>query len=154
MTVAECLQLQFLNNAEDILNPNDYFNVETYWSRCLDPYWWGVEFKAFGENQILDLFVANEDTNVIMLLLLGWCYFLSMVLLDRNSKVYEMVPLWWKCHNFTVFRLRIVNSICTSSDEKITGEKRNLGDDQCRRNSRGWRWGKWTTPRSSRTSSQ
>jgi len=30
-----------------------------------------VEFKAFGENQILDLFVANEDTNVIMLLLLG-----------------------------------------------------------------------------------
>jgi hypothetical protein len=25
-------------------------------------------------------------------------------------------------HNNTVFRLRIVNSICTSSDEKITGE--------------------------------
>jgi len=49
------------------------FNVETYWSRCLDPCWWGAEFKAFGENQILDLFVANGDTTV-MLLLLGWCY--------------------------------------------------------------------------------
>jgi len=45
-----------------------------------------------------------------------------MVLLDRISKVYEMVHLWWKCHNFIVFRLRIVNSICISSDEKITGE--------------------------------
>ena len=88
MTVAECLQLQFLNNAEDILNPNDYFNVDTYWSRCLDPYWWGVEFKAFGEDQILDLFVANEDANEIMLLLFGWCYFLSMVLLDMNSRWY------------------------------------------------------------------
>jgi len=51
-----------------------------------------VEFKAFGENQILDLLVANEDTNVIC------CYFwvdviLSMVHLDRNSKDYEMVHL-------------------------------------------------------------
>jgi len=26
----------------------------------------------------------------------------------------------------------MVNSICNSSDEKITEEKRNLGDDQCR----------------------
>ena len=45
-----------------MLNHNDDFFVETYWSRCLDPYWWGVEFKAFGEKQILDLFVANGDT--------------------------------------------------------------------------------------------
>jgi hypothetical protein len=29
-------------------------------------------------------------------------------------------------HNNTVFRLRFVNSICTSSEEKITGEKWTL----------------------------
>jgi len=55
-----------------------------------------------------------------------------MVLLNRISKVYEMVHLWWKCHNTAVFRLRIVNSICTSSDEKDTGEKWTLVNDQCR----------------------
>jgi len=157
MAVAGCLQLQFFNNAEFILNPNDYFNVENYWSRCLDPYWWGVEFKAFGEDQISDLFVANEDTNVIILWLLGLKFFLLMLLLDRISKVYEMVPLCWKCHKFTVFKLRIVKSFCTSSNEKITGEMRNLGVDQCRRNNIGWMWGNWNyptllNPRSSRTS--
>ena len=115
--------------------------------------------KTFGENQILHLFVANEDTNVTMLLLLGLCYFFPIVLLDRISKVYGMVPLWWKCHNVTVFRFRMVNGICKSSDEKITGDKRNFSDDQCRRSSREWMCFNWTyhkliTHRSSRTSSK
>ena len=142
------------------MNHNDDLYVETYWSRCLDRYWWGVEFKAFGKNQILDLFVVSGDTTVIMLLFLGWCYcFLSMILWDRISKVYEMVHLWWKCHNSTVFRLRIENSVCTSSNDKITEEKWTLTNDQCRRNSRERRWGNRTYPtlvtsRSSRTSSK
>jgi len=82
-----------------------------------------VEFKAFGESQILDLFVANKNTNVIMLLLCVDVIFVNGTL-DRNSKVYGMVPLYYKCHNFSVFRLRMLNSICTSSDEKITGESK------------------------------
>jgi len=58
-----------------------------------------VEVKAFGKNQILDTVCSqwgynrnNVVTFVLMLL------FLSMVLLDRISKVYKMVFLWWKCH--------------------------------------------------------
>jgi hypothetical protein len=52
-----------------------------------------------------------------------------MVLLDRISKVYEMVHLCRKGHNTSVFRLRIVKNICTSSDEKDTGERWTLGND-------------------------
>jgi len=52
-----------------------------------------------------------------------------MILLDRISKVYEIVHLWWKRHNSNVFRLRIVSSNCTSSDEKITEEERMTNVD-------------------------
>jgi len=148
------------NNVKDILNHSDDFNVATYWSRCLDSYWWGVKVTVFWREPNFTRFVANGDKTVIMLLLLCWCYcsFLSMVLLDRISKVYEMVYLWWKCRNSTVFRFRILNRICTSSDEKYTGEKWSVVNDKCRRNSRRT-WGNWpyhtlVISRSSRTSSK
>jgi hypothetical protein len=134
-------------SCKDILNHNDDFNVLTYWSRCLDSYWWWVEFKANGEHRILDSVCSqwgykcnNVVTFVLMLL------FLSMVLFDRIYKVYEMVYLWWKCHNTTVFRLRNVNSICTSSDEKDNGKEWTVVNDQCRRNSRGRRLDNWPYP--------
>jgi len=51
------------NHVIDMLNHNDDCNGVTYWSRCLDPYWWGVEFKAFGESQILYIVCSQRGYN-------------------------------------------------------------------------------------------
>jgi hypothetical protein len=53
-----------------------------------------MEVKAIGEHQILDTVCSQwgyNCNNVVTFVLLLW--FLSLVLLDRISKVYEMVHL-------------------------------------------------------------
>ena len=135
------------NNAKEILNHNDYFNVVTYWLKCLDSYWWGVEFIAVSEHQILDAVFSqwryscnNVITFVLMFLFFCQWYFWTGFPRFMRWYIYD--------ENFitlNVFRLRIVNSICTSSDED-TGEKWILVNDQCRRNSSGRRWGNWPYP--------
>jgi hypothetical protein len=84
-----------------------------------------VEVKAFDENQILDTVCSqwrytcnNVVTFVLMLLFFGQWYF---------STGFPRFMKWYindeNVITLTVFRLRNVNSICTSRDEKDTGEK-------------------------------
>ena len=152
------------NNLKVILNRNDDFNVATYWSKCLDPNWWGVEVQAFGENQILVTTCSHWGYNCssrsiltfVLMLLFFFCqwYFWTVFTSFMRWYIYDEIE-----HNTTVFCPRIVNSICTSSDEKDTVEKWTSVNDQFRRKSRGWGWGNWIYPtyiitRSSRTSSK
>jgi hypothetical protein len=98
-------------------------NVTTYWSRCLDPYCGGMEVKAFGEKSNLDTifnhwgYNCSKITCVLMSLFCQWFFWTSSPRFVRWNIYDENEP------NNTVFKLRIVKSICTYSDERYTGVK-------------------------------